>query len=112
MIENIIDFDPKQEIQKSNINYNDIIKSSSSEKDSNSASQQSIKIDSDYSDDLKSISSIEKIQISENPDNGKFSSKNEHKDFHNKITPHSIYFFNFCFSKFREKKSYKKKMFL
>jgi len=66
-IENIIDFDLKQELEKTIINYNDIIKSSSSERDSNSISQKSIKIDSDYSaDDLNSVSSIDKISINQN----------------------------------------------
>jgi hypothetical protein len=54
-------------LEKTKINYNDIIKSSSSERDSNGISQKSIKIDSDYSaDDLNSVSSIDKISINEN----------------------------------------------
>jgi len=105
LIENIIDFDPKQELERRKLNYNDIIKSSSSEKDSNCTSQQSIKIDSDYSDDLRSMSSLEKlqIQIPEHSDNKannysknlkndlQLNKQNSHSEDLNKTPPESIY---------------------
>lgn len=77
LIEYNLDFDPKKELDNTNINYKDIIKSSSSERDSNSTSKKSIKIQSDYSaDDLNSISSVEKITITDNIVKEK-SSKNQ-----------------------------------
>lgn len=60
MIENIIDFDPKEKLQDHKISYNELIKSSSSDYNSNNGSLASIKTESDACDDKNSLSSNDK----------------------------------------------------